>query len=109
MQECAGNTGPLPAALSRPACGALGSTRNFCSGGAPDTISRHAFSLTCVTEVEMKLPPILAAAVLLTLTAAPLLAADANPPIRPVGRDGHVLNLDFETGTLADWTAQGDA
>jgi putative membrane-bound dehydrogenase-like protein len=29
--------------------------------------------------------------------------------IRPVGRDGRPLNLDFETGTLADWTAQGDA
>ena len=29
--------------------------------------------------------------------------------IRPVGRDGHVLNLDFETGDLRDWTASGNA
>ncbi len=29
--------------------------------------------------------------------------------VRPVGADGKPLNLDFETGTLKDWTAQGDA
>ena len=28
---------------------------------------------------------------------------------RPKSVDGRVLNLDFETGTLADWTATGDA
>src|SRR5437763_6374988 len=27
----------------------------------------------------------------------------------PVGADGKPLNLDFETGTLKDWTAEGDA
>ncbi|MGC3967078.1 MAG: hypothetical protein QM775_06810 [Pirellulales bacterium] len=27
----------------------------------------------------------------------------------PVGPDGRALNLDFETGTLADWTATGEA
>ena len=34
-----------------------------------------------------------------------------NPPrtVRPVGRDGHVLNLDFETGDLRDWTPSGNA
>ncbi len=29
--------------------------------------------------------------------------------IRPVGTDGKPLNLDFETGTLKDWTAEGEA
>ncbi len=29
--------------------------------------------------------------------------------IKPVGLDGHVLNLDFEDGTLKDWSAAGDA
>jgi putative membrane-bound dehydrogenase-like protein len=28
---------------------------------------------------------------------------------RPTGTDGKPLNLDFETGTLRDWTAEGDA
>src|SRR5215470_8056230 len=27
----------------------------------------------------------------------------------PLGRDGKPLNLDFETGTLKDWTATGNA
>src|SRR5882724_5404495 len=33
------------------------------------------------------------------------------PPegVLPVGADGKPLNLDFETGTLKDWTAQGEA
>ncbi len=40
-----------------------------------------------------------------------VLSAMAAEPagIRPVGKDGHVLNLDFETGDLRDWTATGDA
>ena len=39
----------------------------------------------------------------------------AQPPAKtdagvlPVGADGKPLNLDFETGTLKDWTAEGDA
>jgi putative membrane-bound dehydrogenase-like protein len=43
--------------------------------------------------------------------AALLLAADpeSDEGIRPVGADGQPLNLDFETGTLKDWTAQGEA
>lgn len=44
--------------------------------------------------------------VLLAL-AGRLLAADQI--IHPVGKDGHRLNLDFETGDLRDWTATGDA
>src|ERR1700758_2192963 len=39
------------------------------------------------------------------------LAADSTPPegVLPLGADGKLLNLDFETGTLKDWTAEGDA
>src|SRR5262245_32565179 len=40
-------------------------------------------------------------------------AVSAAPPadegVRPLGGDGKPLNLDFETGTLKDWTAEGDA
>src|SRR5262249_46889121 len=38
-------------------------------------------------------------------------AAPPEPPegVLPVGADGKPLNLDFETGTLKDWTAEGDA
>ena len=37
--------------------------------------------------------------------------AAATPPegVLPVGKDGKALNLDFETGTLKDWTAEGEA
>src|SRR5205823_15003053 len=31
------------------------------------------------------------------------------PGLRPVGKDGKPLNLDFETGTLKDWIAEGKA
>lgn len=42
---------------------------------------------------------------------APAAAAAAAKPdaIRPLGDNGQPLNLNFETGTLADWTATGDA
>jgi hypothetical protein len=43
---------------------------------------------------------------LLFFLASPLLADDG---VLPVGSDGKPLNLDFETGTLKDWTATGDA
>ena len=35
----------------------------------------------------------------------------STPPegVLPVGADGKALNLDFETGTLKDWTAEGEA
>src|SRR5579871_4344240 len=44
----------------------------------------------------------------------PLFAADPPKPtppegVLPTGADGKPLNLDFETGTLKDWTADGDA
>ena len=38
----------------------------------------------------------------------PALAA-ADDGVLPLGADGKPLNLDFETGTLKDWTAAGDA
>jgi putative membrane-bound dehydrogenase-like protein len=43
--------------------------------------------------------------------SAPTPAASGNQPqgILPVGREGKPLNLDFEDGTLKDWTASGDA
>ena len=51
---------------------------------------------------------IFAGLILSLFIAANLLAA--NPPaIAPVGADGKPLNLDFETGTLKDWTADGEA
>jgi hypothetical protein len=51
-----------------------------------------------------------AAAVL--LASLPSFASDPPTPkegVLPVGADGRPLNLDFETGTLQDWTAEGDA
>ncbi|MEX2015636.1 MAG: PVC-type heme-binding CxxCH protein [Candidatus Hydrogenedentales bacterium] len=36
-------------------------------------------------------------------------AQDDTAGVLPVGPDGKPLNLDFETGTLKDWTAEGDA
>jgi putative membrane-bound dehydrogenase-like protein len=45
------------------------------------------------------------------LVAAILLVCAVQDPegIAPVGADGKPLNLDFETGTLKDWTATGTA
>jgi hypothetical protein len=59
-------------------------------------------------------------ALLLLLIVAPLMAQDGsagnplNEPqgeagVIPVGADGQPLNLNFETGTLKDWTATGRA
>src|SRR5688572_7705250 len=41
-------------------------------------------------------------------SSSPALVA---PPegLKPVGKDGRPLNLDFESGTLKDWTATGKA
>ncbi len=49
----------------------------------------------------------LSASLVLVLIQSAVLAAD--PGVLPVGADGKPLNLDFETGTLKDWTAEGDA
>src|SRR5262245_21670551 len=58
---------------------------------------------------------IIVAASLLLLGICPLAlvqeksAATPKEGILPVGADGKPLNLDFETGTLKDWTAEGEA
>jgi putative membrane-bound dehydrogenase-like protein len=48
---------------------------------------------------------------LLVLALQSSAAAPAEGPegVLPVGADGKPLNLDFETGTLKDWIAEGDA
>ena len=43
------------------------------------------------------------------LSAQFILAAEPPQGVLPKGADGKPLNLDFETGTLKDWTAQGEA
>jgi len=55
----------------------------------------------------MRIPLLIAA----VLAACSLIAVaqDKNTGIVPVGKNGKPLNLDFETGTLADWTAEGKA
>jgi putative membrane-bound dehydrogenase-like protein len=54
----------------------------------------------------------------LCLSFVSLIALGQQPPnaakepadgVLPVGADGMPLNLDFETGTLKDWTAEGEA
>ena len=55
-----------------------------------------------VESVALAVPP---------APAAPQPTAPANlpPGTLPLGKDGKPLNLDFEDGTLRDWTATGDA
>ncbi len=58
--------------------------------------------------------PRLSALLLALCLAAPALAEEKVPPtppegVLPAGKDGKPLNLDFETGTLKDWTADGEA
>src|SRR3954469_19892340 len=43
------------------------------------------------------------------LALLPLNLSAADEGVLPVGTDGKPLNLDFETGTLKDWTAEGEA
>ena len=57
---------------------------------------------------------LIAASAFVLLSHIPLFAQTKiapTPPegILPVGADGKPLNLDFETGTLKDWTPEGDA
>jgi tRNA A-37 threonylcarbamoyl transferase component Bud32 len=53
--------------------------------------------------------PVGAVVGVLLLLLVRLWAAGAREGVLPVGADGRPLNLDFETGTLEDWTAEGDA
>lgn len=49
---------------------------------------------------------------LLSLALSPAQPPKADPNevgVLPLGADGKPLNLDFETGDLKDWTAEGDA
>src|SRR5262245_66523822 len=80
-----------------------------------------------MTGPELRLPPVsslfarsLMRAVSLSLLAIlavagfPQPADPQQPPtpkegVLPVGADGKPLNLDFETGTLQHWRAEGDA
>jgi putative membrane-bound dehydrogenase-like protein len=45
----------------------------------------------------------------LTIAADPVTPPRIDEGVLPKGADGNPLNLDFETGTLKDWTAEGDA
>lgn len=65
---------------------------------------------------DLRLRPALLWTLLITgvlATSSTLVAQDkkseAEDGIKATAADGRVLNLDFETGTLADWTAEGQA
>src|SRR5437588_9549575 len=59
-------------------------------------------------RIAMRQFPLAAATIL--FFSIRLVAADTPPEgITPVAGDGRKLNFDFETGTLQDWTAEGDA
>ena len=53
-------------------------------------------------------PSLIRIAVLAALAATPLFAAEP-AGIRPLGAQGQPLNLDFESGDLRDWKAEGNA
>ena len=52
---------------------------------------------------------VLSVLLLTAVTVAQQPAKEPREGVLPVGGDGKPLNLDFETGTLKDWTAEGEA
>ncbi len=84
-------------------------SRDLLPNAVPDTAISHRLVATLCCTV-----------VLLLLIASPIRAQSDNDASRvnlplndpgwlPKGEDGQPLNLDFETGTLKDWTATGRA
>jgi putative membrane-bound dehydrogenase-like protein len=70
--------------------------------------NKSLFSGTFTAEYRMS--PLILSLALLTPAQQPQPKANANDlGVLPVGADGKPLNLDFETGTLKDWTADGAA
>ncbi|MBI3467695.1 MAG: c-type cytochrome [Planctomycetes bacterium] len=61
--------------------------------------------------MSLRNPHVLLLNLTMVLLLAPLvgLAADEAEGLVPTAADGHKLNLDFESGTLVDWQAEGDA
>jgi hypothetical protein len=53
--------------------------------------------------------PLLLSVALHAPAQQPAAQPKADPGVLPVGADGKPLNLDFETGTLKDWTATGSS
>src|SRR5258708_17322356 len=63
-------------------------------------VSRPLFSRLPLHAVLLALPAV---------AAEPKVAPTPAEGVLPAGADGKPLNLDFETGTLKDWRAEGDA
>lgn len=74
------------------------------SGPGPAKIQFRSVKLTDLgkTELPKRAAPAAAA-------PEPAAIAAGLAPIKATGADGKPLNLDFETGTLQDWTAEGNA
>jgi hypothetical protein len=56
---------------------------------------------------RIQLTPLLAALVVIVNVIQAGAAATPASDRGPIGQDGRPLNLDFEDGTLGDWTASG--
>ncbi len=60
-------------------------------------------------KMTFTLRPIPLVAIALLVLGGEFVFCDTPPGVRPVGKEGRPLNLDFEEGTLTDWTATGRA
>src|SRR5688572_30138922 len=74
----------------------------------PLRVSRKE-STTTTLAAEPRMSPLLLSLALLAPTQSPVDSKANDAGVLPVGADGKPLNLDFETGTLKDWTAEGSA